>query len=243
MRTTREFALTRPHTPPSNKQLYTSEPRTPAPTLDICQRQWDTAFSNPLIGFGLCDLDRRLLDGNQALERIVGRSIDELRASPAPFATHPDDIDANLAIFRAVASGQQEQGSYTKRYVHRDGTIVWCHVWLGLVRTRDNMPQRLIMLVVDITAQARAEQALRAQQLGLTAMELEILPFLAHSDLKTYPQIGARLHRSGETVRKHAQHLAEKLGLSTAARDEIVRTAQEQGLLNLASPTLPHDNG
>lgn len=221
----------------NNRQHHTDDQSAPNAMLDLYRRQWHSAFTNAFIGFGLYDLDRRIIDGNQALERLVGRSIDELRASPMPIATHPSDLEANLASFRAVAVGHQEQGNYTKRYVHRDGTVIWCHVQLGLIRDSREKPYRIVMLAVDVTAQVRAEQALRAQVLGLSGMELTILPLLARPDLNSYPQIGARLSRSGETVRKHAQHLAEKLGLPTAARSEIVRAAREQGLLDL----IPHD--
>lgn len=229
--------------PPHNKHHSTSDQTASTAALDLCQRQWRVAFTNPLIGVGLCDLDRRLLDGNPVLEHLVGRTIDELCASSAPSATHPGDLEANLAAFRTVATGRQDQGSYTKRYVHRDGRIIWCHVWLGLVRDHDDKPHQIVIMAVDITAQVRAELALRAQQLGLSDMELAILPLLACPDLKSYRQIGARLCRSGETVRKHAQHLAEKLGLRTAARADIVRAAREHGLFNLASPVLLGEGG
>jgi PAS domain S-box-containing protein len=229
------------YTPPEHRQQRGGS--APAAALDLCQRRWHAAFTNPLIGFSLSDLERRFLSGNQALERLVGRTAGELRAAPAPCATHPDDREPNLATFRAVAAGQQEQGSYTKRYIHRDGTINWCHVVLILVRTPDGAPHQVVTMVVDITAQVRAEQALRAQRLGLSAMELAILPLLARPDLKSYPEIGKRLCRSGETVRKHAQHIAEKLGLPTAARAEIVHAARKHGLLDLASPDLPGENG
>ena len=211
--------------------------------LALCQGRWRAAFANPLVGFGFCDLDRRLLDSNAALEQLVGHTGDELRDAPVPFATHPDDREVNLATFRAVATGQQEQGDYTKRYVHRDGTIVWCHVFLALVRGPDNEPEQILVMLVDITAQVHDELALLAQQLGLSSTELAILPLLARPELKSYSQVGAQLARSGETVRKHAQHIAEKLGLPTAARAEIVRAAKERGLLDLAAPAPGGENG
>lgn len=230
--------MKRTHAPLDNKGDQSA-----TTALLLCQRRWQVAFANPLLGVALCDLDGGPLDGNPALERLVGYTLDELRASPEPLATHPDDRAANLAAFHAVAAGQRDQADCTKRYVHRDGTVIWCHVLLALVRHPDGSPDHVVALVLDITAQIRAEQTLRAQQLALSPMELAILPLLANPNLTSYPQIGARLSRSGETVRKHAQHIAEKLGLPTAARAEIVRAARGRGLLDLASPILPDENG
>jgi len=211
--------------------------------LALSQGRWQAAFTNPLIGFVLWDLDRQFLDGNHALESLTGRSVVDLRAATAPIATHPDDRRPHLATFRAIASGQQEHGSYTTRYVHRDGTIIWCHVYLAIVRDLNDEPRQVLVMLADITAQVRAEQALRAQRLGLSSTELAILPLLASPSLRTYPQIGARLSRSGETVRKRAQHLAAKLGLPTATRADIVRAAREQGLMDLAAPDLTGKSG
>src|SRR5215216_7413589 len=90
-------------------------------TVSLCQRQWQAALTNPLIGFGLCDLDRRLIEGNKALERLVGRTVRELREASVPIATHPDDREPSLVTFRAVVTGQQEWGNVRKRYIHRDG--------------------------------------------------------------------------------------------------------------------------
>ena len=98
------------------------------------ERRWGALFDNLFVGVGLVDCDRRLLDGNRALERIVGRTVAKLRGQPFPTATHPADRKRDLATFRAIATGQQECGDRTKRYVHRDGTIVWCHLTLSLLR-------------------------------------------------------------------------------------------------------------
>lgn len=222
----------------ANGSLYRQPQQTPAhreddTVLATCQRQWQAAFTNSLVGFGFCDLDRRLLIGNQVLERLVGRTVAELHDVSISIATHPDDRERGFAFFRMIATGEQEQGISTKRYIHRDGTVIWCQVLLNLVRNHKNEPHLVLMLLVDITEQMRVTQALQAQTLGLTKTELAVLALLADPNLKTYPQIGERLSRSGETVRKHAQHIASKLGLSTAERTEIVQVAKERGLLDL----------
>jgi DNA-binding CsgD family transcriptional regulator len=128
-----------------------------------------------------------------------------------------------------------------KCYIHRDGTIIWCRVLLTLVRDPAGNPHRVLIVVLDITEQVRARLALQAHTLGLTRVELAILALLATPHLRTYAQIGARLFRSGETIRKHAQHIAGKLGLPSASRANIVAAAQEHGLLDLPVSDHPLD--
>lgn len=90
---------------------------------------------------------------------------------------------------------------------------------------------------MDITEQIRAERLLQVQALGLTRAELAVLPLFARRDLATYAAMGRTLHMSGETVRKHAQHIAGKLGLASVSREMIEAAAEEQGLAEVPFDT------
>ena len=63
---------------------------------------------------------------------------------------------------------------------------------------------------------------------SLTAAELRLVPFLPTH--LTYPQVGARLHLSRNTVKSQAISIYQKLGVSS--RDEAIERLHEVGLLD-----------
>ena len=62
---------------------------------------------------------------------------------------------------------------------------------------------------------------------SLTAAELRLVPFLPTH--LSYPQVGARLHLSRNTVKSQAISIYQKLGVSS--RDEAIERLHEIGLL------------
>ena len=106
-----------------------------------------------------------------------------------------------------------------------DAMRVWLPAPLGrarsvyLERTGRNYTQRerdLLGLVRPHLAQMRMNAELRRRadpSLGLTAREAEVLGWVARG--KTNAEIGAALFISPLTVRKHLEHILEKLGVRT----------------------------
>ena len=86
-----------------------------------------------------------------------------------------------------------------------------------------------IGVATEITARVRAEAIANAFTVGLSPMERDVLPWLARDEL-TYQQIAAHFGVRWETIRKHTQNIARKLGVATRRRT-VVATARERGLL------------
>ena len=72
--------------------------------------------------------------------------------------THPDDIDADLALVDELLAGTRDSYQLDKRYRHADGHDVWVSLHASLVRTPDGSPLHFVSHIVDITdRQARAD--------------------------------------------------------------------------------------
>jgi signal transduction histidine kinase len=81
--------------------------------------------------------------------------------------THPDDATADLEMFRRLVAGSHPGYSLEKRYIHKDGQIVWARLVVSLVRSRKE-PVYTIGLVEDITAQKQMQDALlNAEKLAI----------------------------------------------------------------------------
>ena len=76
------------------------------------------------IGMALVALDGRFVRVNRALCEIVGYTSAELTGLTFQAITHPDDLDADLALAGQLARGEIPRYQLGKRYIRKDGTIV-----------------------------------------------------------------------------------------------------------------------
>jgi PAS domain S-box-containing protein len=120
------------------------------------------AFECAAVGMGIVDLaDARWIHVNEALCRALGYTREELRATPWPQITHPEDVEADLTPFRRMAAGELESYTVEKRFIHKQGHEVWARLTLSLVRDARGRPDFEVAIVEDITERKRVEEALR----------------------------------------------------------------------------------
>ena len=70
-------------------------------------------------------LDGRWLKVNQALCDITGYTAGELYARRLQDITHPDDVAGDLEIMRGLLAGEAQMYQREKRYINKNGHIVW----------------------------------------------------------------------------------------------------------------------
>ncbi|MDQ2653760.1 MAG: PAS domain S-box protein, partial [Chloroflexota bacterium] len=122
------------------------------------------AFANAPIGMVLTDPGLNAVQVNPALCSMLGYTEEELLTMDMWEWTHPDDRQANReAIARALA-GEVSAYELEKRYLHRDGHVVWGHLRGALVRDADGAPRYLVSQTQDITERKAAESALAASE-------------------------------------------------------------------------------
>ncbi len=135
-------------------------------SLEQSEAVFRATFDQAVAGMVQCDLEGRFTMVNRAFCRITGYREDELLKASFMDITLPEDLEEDLASVRKLLSGQQQSG-YTieKRYVRKDGRIIWVNLHVSLVRRRDSTPRCLVGVVEDITDRKQAEA--RAQELNL----------------------------------------------------------------------------
>src|SRR5579883_3467203 len=110
------------------------------------------------IGMALVALDGRFVRVNRALCEIVGYTAEELSGLTFQAITHPEDLDANLALAGQLARGEIAHYQLEKRYLRKDGTTVSTMLHGSALRDRDGSPRYYIAQIEDITARKRAER-------------------------------------------------------------------------------------
>jgi PAS domain S-box-containing protein len=138
----------------------------PGATATIRMRLGDSddlfrvAFENAPIGMILASSDLASIHVNRALCEMLGYSEEELLACGAWAFTHPEDVAPNLAYLQRALAGEIDSYDMEKRYVHRDGHIVWGHLNGSLVRDPSGAPRYFISQIQDVGARkAEAELA------------------------------------------------------------------------------------
>ncbi len=129
---------------------------------EAAMRESDTRFraivDQNTAGISIVDLDGRFRLANPRHCEITGYSVAELRTKSLIDITHPDDRPKNLQLLEAM---MKSGTSYTieKRFIRRDGRIVWVQVSSVAVRDSGGVPQYAIGLVLDIDERKQAEMA------------------------------------------------------------------------------------
>jgi diguanylate cyclase (GGDEF)-like protein/PAS domain S-box-containing protein len=125
----------------------------------LSEARFRSAFESAGHGMVLVDLDNRFVKVNDAFCRITGYSEDELLARGIADVTYPDDLAKDVKGTRRLHAGEIPVYETEKRYVRKDGRIVWVQINASMVRDPSGKPIHHITHVQDITARKAAEAA------------------------------------------------------------------------------------
>jgi PAS domain S-box-containing protein len=101
---------------------------------------------------------------NRAFCEMLGYQPEELKKINWADISHPDDIKLTNDSLNLIISGKKDSARFTKRYIHKNGSVVWADVGTSLRRDDDNNPQYFMTSVNDITERKAAEEALRESE-------------------------------------------------------------------------------
>ena len=138
-----------------------SELRQAEHALRESEERFRSIFENAGMGMALMDMNRHPFKSNQALTRMLGYSEEELSGMAFTEFTHPEDRDLDWRLFRELVEGQRDTYEVEKRYLKKDGGVVWGLLTVSLVKGTQGCPSYAIVMVQDITERKRAEMALR----------------------------------------------------------------------------------
>ncbi|MEA3208740.1 MAG: two-component system, sensor histidine kinase and response regulator [Chthoniobacter sp.] len=136
-----------------------------AAALHEGEERFRHAFEFAGTGMAIVGLDGRWLRLNKAVCEIVGYAPAELLRKTFQDITHPDDLEADFAQAHELLAGRARHYQIEKRYIHRDGHIVWIRLAASLVREAGGAPLYFVTQVEDITERKQAIEGLRAAEL------------------------------------------------------------------------------
>ncbi|MFQ5509662.1 MAG: PAS domain S-box protein [Leptospirillia bacterium] len=136
-----------------------TERRQAEAALRASEARFRSIFDDSHVAIGLGDMDSRIVDMNPAYEAFLGYSREELIGKKRfEDFTHPDDLPAFQQFMEQFRAGKE--GTLERRYIRKDGTVVWGRLSLGVIRDADGKPLYGVGMVEDITERKRAVEAL-----------------------------------------------------------------------------------
>jgi len=123
------------------------------------ENRFRTAFEDAPYGMCMADLNGRFLHANSALSRMLGYSREELVAGAWQQITHPDDLERSREAAIQLRKGMDTAYELKKRYLHKEGKIVWAHLKISLVKDGLGRPSHFITQIEDITERKGADEA------------------------------------------------------------------------------------
>jgi two-component system, cell cycle sensor histidine kinase and response regulator CckA len=153
----------------------------PAPRNYERDLRFQAMFEGAAIGFGICQLDGRILESNPALCRMLGYSRQELASTHARELCHELDPELHRQNTREILPGnlfpgnlppadqrlgelmrgERESFECEKHYRRKDGSEFWGHLTLSVARDDRRQPAFLIAMLTDATENKRMRELLR----------------------------------------------------------------------------------
>ena len=121
------------------------------------EQEFETTFDLAGVGIAHVSTTGQWLRVNQQLCEIVGYSHQELVQKTFQEITYADDLASDLALMGQLLAGEIPNYSLEKRYIHKNGSLVWINLTVSLVHKSDGDPKYFISVVEDIGDQKQAE--------------------------------------------------------------------------------------
>ncbi len=134
---------------------------TAAKKTEVALRESDerfrAMFNQAAVGITLVALDGKFLQINPALCEITGYSHEELIQMNFQEITHPDDLEVDWENARRVVAKEISGYSLEKRYIRKDGSIVWANLTSSAVWDANGQPKYALGIIEDISERKRVE--------------------------------------------------------------------------------------
>nr|CRH07210.1 Putative histidine kinase with SBP bac 3 (Bacterial extracellular solute-binding proteins, family 3_domain, PAS 3 domain, two PAS 4 domain, PAS domain, HisKA domain, HATPase c domain and one response regulator receiver domain [Candidatus Magnetococcus massalia] len=122
-------------------------------------------FEQAGVGVALIDSHSgQFLRINKRYCEMLGFTPEEMSNATFQAITHPDDLQHDLDNMALLRSGAIDGFSMEKRYICKDGSIVWVDLTVSPTWLAGETPNQHIAVVDDITARKQMEQALQASE-------------------------------------------------------------------------------
>ncbi len=196
------------------------------------EERFRATFEQAAVGVVHFTLDGHYERVNERFCDLVGYGSDELERMTFRDITHRLDVAREQHYLDALTSGLGTSYAFEKRYVRRDGSLLWASVTISLVHDHAGSPEYVVAVVQDVSDQKRAAEVARRYEL-LSDQARDIMLFVRERD-------GAIIEANRAAEKAYGYSRQDLLGLTifdlrADGRSPVVRrqmaAASQRGVL------------
>jgi PAS domain S-box-containing protein len=141
--------------------------------LRLSEAQFRGVFEGSAVGITISDTTGHIIACNPAYQEMLGYNEDELKQINFSALTYSADVQKHFADYQELLQGKRDYFVAEKRYVRKDGEIIWGQLTVSLVRDKHREPLFVIGLIENIGERKQLEEE------RLKASKLESIGILA----------------------------------------------------------------
>jgi PAS domain S-box-containing protein len=142
--------------------------------LRASEERWSMLAENTTAGIGLTAADGRFIAANLALQKMLGYTEDELQKRTISEISYEADRAGTMARLADAEEGQRRIYRLEKRYLRKDGSVMWADVSSVLVPASVSLSAFFSVVIVDISKRKKAEEELQAKEISLREAQTEL---------------------------------------------------------------------
>jgi PAS domain S-box-containing protein len=170
-------------------------------------------YEHAAIGISEIAPDGHFLRVNEAICAITGYSREHLLTNKLFTHTHPDDADPDREAFRKQVAGELEFYSVEKRFIRKDGRVIWISVRSSPVRGADDKLLYVVRVVQDVTERKAAEQRQK--------LLMDELNHRVKNTLATVQSLASQTARAAHTPAAFRERFEGRLIALSKAHDQL----------------------
>jgi len=125
------------------------------------QQRLQATYERAPIGISEASPEGKYVGVNEEFCRILEYTKDEILRCRIKDLTHKEDYPREITLYRQLVAGEIPFYRIEKRYVRKNGTIIWAEILRSIVRDSNGAPLYTIGALRDITEEKKAEAALQ----------------------------------------------------------------------------------
>lgn len=145
--------------------------------LKRSEESFRNTIENAPIGMAVISPEGICIHANHTLQDLLGYSDEELRQTTMLDITHADDVKMTQDAMDKLVKGDLRISHLEKRYVRKDGRIIWAMVSASLIRDEEGKPLNFIIQMKDVSDRVQNEEKMRElnEKTLATLNELKLL--------------------------------------------------------------------
>lgn len=134
------------------------------------EQRFRAIFDSSSLGISVTSIQGYSIQYNTAFRDMFGYSDEDLKTLTFMDMTHPEDVEPHLSLIQEVMAGKRNGFTLDKRYLKKNGDVLWGRLNVSVVRNLQGEPLFAISMVENITEKKLAEENLRRTKAQLQRM-------------------------------------------------------------------------